>query len=77
MITIKHKEKILILYANKEQIKQPNNIIHLSNIYTNKISKIFLFIYFIFISSITFLYIKIYINNRNKKIKYNSKKIEY
>ena len=77
MITIKHKEKILILYANKEQIKQPNNIIHLSNIYTNKISKIFLFIYFIFISSITLLYIKIYINNRNKKMKYNSKKIEY
>ena len=77
MITIKHKENILILYANKNQIKQPNNIIHLSNIYTNKISKIFLFIYFIFISSITFLYIKIYINNRNKKIKYNSKKIEY
>ena len=74
MITIKHKENILILYANKNQIKQPNNIIHLSNIYTNKISKIFLFIYFILISSIILLYIKIYINNRNKKIKYNSKK---
>ena len=41
MITIKHKENILILYANKNQIKQPKNIIHLNNIYTNKFLKYF------------------------------------
>ena len=77
MITIKHKENILILYANKNQIKQPKNIIHLSNIYTNKISKIFLLIYLMFILSIILIYIKIYKNNRNKekKYKYNNKSI--